>query len=169
MRYPVIETRRLHLRELTLDDTEAVFIHFSDPLVVEFMDIEVCRSREEAAEIILFHMQDSGCRYGMFLKGTGELVGTCGFHCWNRSKDKSKAEIGFDVGSAHWRKGYMLESVQPIIQLGFTQMELDYIEATTELDNIPSQQLLKKLGFSQSAELVDQLVYFTLNRTENPM
>ncbi|WP_409272755.1 GNAT family N-acetyltransferase [Neobacillus sp. SCS-31] len=104
----------------------------------------------------------------MFLKETGELVGTCGFHCWERPPGHSKAEIGFDVSSSHWRKGYMLEAVQPIIQFGFEQMKLDYIEATTEPDNLPSQQLLKKLGFIQSAELVDQLVYFALYREGNP-
>ncbi len=159
-----METERLHLRELTLEDTEAVFRHFSDPLVVEFMDIGVCKNREEAAEIISFHIRDSGCRYGMFLKETGELVGTCGFHCWGQSQGKSKAEVGFDVASSHWRKGYMLEAAMPIIQLGFEQMKLDYIEATTEPGNRPSQQLLNKLGFIQSEELVDQLVYFTLTK-----
>ncbi|WP_409272757.1 GNAT family N-acetyltransferase [Neobacillus sp. SCS-31] len=60
MRYPIFETERLQLRELTLDDTEEVLRHFSDPLVVEFMDIEVCKSREEAAEIISFHLHDAG-------------------------------------------------------------------------------------------------------------
>ncbi len=45
-------------------------------------------------------------------------------------------------------------------------MKLDYIEATTEVENIQSQSLLKKLGFTQESELKDNLKYFTLRDKE---
>lgn len=83
LKYPHIKTNRLFMRELTLDDAEAVYRHFSSPEVTAFMDIEVCKNIEEVQEIIAFHINDSGCRYGLFNIGNDNLIGTCGFHCWS--------------------------------------------------------------------------------------
>ncbi|MBQ4898760.1 GNAT family N-acetyltransferase [Paenibacillus sp. Marseille-P2973] len=163
--YPNIETERLLIRELTLDDAEAVFKHFSYPEVTKFMDIEVCKDLREAEEIIAFHIQDSGCRYGLFKKENNELIGTCGFHCWFTMSQESKAEIGFDLSPNNWGKGLMQEALLKIIRIGFDLMKLDYIEATTEVENFQSQRLLKKMGFKQESGLKENLMYFTLRET----
>lgn len=42
----------------------------------------------------------SGIRWGVALKETGELVGTCGFNSWNE-KMKS-AVIGYDLLPNYW-------------------------------------------------------------------
>ncbi|MGP0583494.1 GNAT family N-acetyltransferase [Paenibacillus timonensis] len=153
------------MRELTSIDADAVFRHFSVPEVTRFMDIEPCEDRQEAEEIIAFHIQDSGCRYGLFSKESKELIGTCGYHCWSTDDHReTKAEIGFDLAPSYWGKGLMQEALNPLIRMGFELMGLDYIEATTEVDNIPSQRLLQKLGFHQESELKEGLFYFTLRR-----
>lgn len=165
MNYPRIETERLHLRELTLEDADAVFKHFSVPEVTRFMDIEPCQDLQEAEEVIAFHIQDSGCRYGLFCKESKELIGTCGYHCWSTDDhQETKAEIGFDLAPNFWGKGLMQEALNPLIRMGFDVMGLDYVEATTEPENIQSQRLLKKLGFDQERELKDGLIYFTLRK-----
>ncbi|ECH9276424.1 N-acetyltransferase [Salmonella enterica subsp. enterica] len=165
MNSPNITTERLFMRELTLADAEAVFKHFSVPEVTRFMDIEVCKDVREAEEIIAFHIQDSGCRYGLFSKETKELIGTCGYHCWSTEDyQETKAEIGFDLAPGYWGKGLMQEALNPLIRIGFELMGLDYIEATTEVDNLQSQRLLQKLGFHQESELKEGLLYFTLRR-----
>lgn len=38
--YPKMETPRLRLRELTLQDADDAMKHFSDPEIIRFMDIE---------------------------------------------------------------------------------------------------------------------------------
>lgn len=48
----IIQTKRLYLRELTLNDAYAVYKHFSDSQVTRYMDIEPCKSLAEAEEII---------------------------------------------------------------------------------------------------------------------
>nr|WP_314590503.1 GNAT family N-acetyltransferase [Paenibacillus terrigena] len=164
--YPNIETERLFMRELTLDDVEAVYRHFSYLEVTKFMDIEVCKDLREAEEIIAFHINDSGCRYGLFNKENNELVGTCGFHCWSTEDQETKAEIGFDLSPDYWGRGLMQEALMKVLRMGFNLMNLDYIEASTEVDNIKSQKLLTKMGFNQENELKDNLVYFTLRDKE---
>ncbi len=159
--YPIIETKRLLLRELSLQDSESVFRHFSEPEVTRFMDIEPCRDIKEAYEIIQYHIDDAGCRYGLFNKGNRELVGTCGFHCWERGID-SRAEIGFDLSSEFWGQGLMQEALVEVLRMGVNIMKLDVIEATVEQENIRSQRLLNKMRFIRQEELRDNLYYYIL-------
>ena len=48
---------------------------------------------------------------------------------------------------AFWGQGIGTEGVQAIIRYGFTQLNLNRIEAATIADNHESVNLLKKLGF----------------------
>ncbi|WP_127530361.1 GNAT family N-acetyltransferase [Paenibacillus kobensis] len=162
--FPPIQTTRLLLRELTIEDAPAIFRHFSDADVTRFMDIEPCQSLQEAKEIIQFHLDDSGCRYGLFSLMTGELVGTCGYHCWVADTDGARAEIGFDLSSKHWGQGYMQEALGEVVKIGFKLMNLDYIEATVETANSQCQKLLSKLNFEREEQLRDGLYYYKLNR-----
>ncbi|WP_327205256.1 GNAT family N-acetyltransferase [Paenibacillus sp. Root52] len=163
--FPMIETDRLVLRELTMLDVQAVFQHFSDATVTQFMDIEPCVSLTEAEEIIQFHIADSGCRYGLFLKLNHEFVGTCGFHCWDQGQP-SKAEIGFDLSASYWGQGLMHEALTEVVKIGFDHMKVDYIEATVEQENARSIRLLQKMHFYKHDELVDKLLYYTLTKRE---
>ncbi|REE83880.1 ribosomal-protein-alanine N-acetyltransferase [Paenibacillus taihuensis] len=161
--FPELETDRLRLAVLTLDDAAAVFEHFSDENVTRFMDIEPCRTIEEANEVIQFHIDDTGTRWGIFNKADGQLIGTCGFHCWVQG-EKSRAEIGFDLAVAHWGRGFMREALQPVLAFGFNRMGLDLIEATVEQGNERSIGLLKRFQFEREIELRDGLIYYCLHR-----
>jgi [ribosomal protein S5]-alanine N-acetyltransferase len=165
--YPSLETERMYLKILTLSDTENVFQHFSDEHVTKYMDIEPCKDLEEAKEIIQFHIDDTGCRWGLFQKENQAFMGTGGFHCLE-SKNEAKAEIGFDLAKAFWGKGYMTEAVKAMIHFGFNEMKLDYIEATVEPGNIKSIQLMEKLGFIRDIELRDNLIYYCLKKNKRP-
>lgn len=161
--YPVIETDRLKLRLLTVEDRQAVFRHFSDEEVTRYLDIPPCRSIEEAEEIIQFHIDDPGCRWGLFDKHQDQLAGTCGFHCWTTGS-AGKAEIGFDLSKAFWGRGLMAEALLPVITFGYEVMGLEVIEATVDPGNNRSMRLLERLGFCREKELSDNLVYFYMRR-----
>jgi [ribosomal protein S5]-alanine N-acetyltransferase len=161
MEYPTLESERMVLRVLTLDNAEEVFNHFSDSDVTRFMDIDPCKDIKEAEEMIRFHIEDLGCRWGMYDKNNGKFMGTLGFH-YLRHKEDFIAEVGYDLSKEFWGKGFMTEAMKELILFGFTQMGLDIIDATVELDNERSIHLLKNLGFHQDLELKDNLLYFYL-------
>jgi ribosomal-protein-alanine N-acetyltransferase len=161
--FPDLETERLKLTILNINDTDDVFKHFSDESVTRFMDISPCKDRDEAAEIIRYHIEDTGCRWGVFSKIDAEFLGTCGFHCWFQGK-QPRAEIGFDLARKYWGKGIMQEALKPVLDFGFKHMSLDIIEATVEQENGRSINLLRKLNFERDRELRDQLIYFYLLR-----
>lgn len=145
--YPQFETERLLIRELTVADSAALFSHFSDDEVTRFMDIDALNSEAEAVNIINWHAKDSGCRWGLFEPSTEQLMGTCGYHCWEQG-EFSKAEIGYDLAKSYWGKGFMSEAIGPILDFGFEQMGLSMVEAEVEKANARSITLLKKLGFT---------------------
>lgn len=159
--YPSLETERIKLRLLTLEDANEVFTLFSDSEVTRYMDIEPCKDIHEAEEIIKFHMDDAGCRWGLFKKDANTFIGTAGFH-YLRKNEHFIAEIGFDLAKEHWGKGYMMEAMKEVISFGFSEMGLDIIDATVEPENVNSLRLMRKLGFEEHEELKDNLVYFTL-------
>lgn len=163
--YPPLESQRLNFRILTHENAKEVFQHFSDKDVTRFMDIEPCKDIKEAEEIIQFHTDDAGCRWGLYVKNTQSFIGTIGFH-YLRSNPEFIAEIGFDLTKDFWGKGYMSEAMTEVINFGFNQMELEIIDATVDPNNEKSLNLMRKLGFNEDLELRDNLVYFYLSNKD---
>ncbi len=151
MEFPRLETERLYLRELTLDDAFDVQEHFADPLVTEHMDIEPCTDLKSAREIVSFHLHDTGVRWGMFSRTTERLIGTCGFHCWDTAT--ARVEIGFDLRRKHWGQGLAKEAVTAALLFGFGRMNLASVYADVEPLNVRSTGLLLRLGFEHQTHM----------------
>jgi len=160
--FPILETGRLILRQLTNDDLDFVFRHFSDPRVNEYLlDEPPVASLAEAQAIIDFYQEPKANtynRWGLVRKSDGRMIGTVGFHKW--SKAHRRAEIGYDLSPGAWGEGYMSEAVRAAIGHGFEHMALHRIDALVYTANDRSFRLLQKLGFRQEGLLRD---YFTLN------
>ncbi|MFS0865030.1 GNAT family N-acetyltransferase [Fredinandcohnia sp. 179-A 10B2 NHS] len=164
MTYPSLETERVFLRILNLTHTEEIYKHFSDENVTKYMDIEPCKDLNEAEELIKYHQDDAGCRWGMFDKETNRLIGTCGFHYIRDTENGKIAEIGYDLAHSHWGKGLMSEVLEKMIEFGFNEKCFYMIDATVEPRNERSLNVLNRLGFSRNRELKDNLVYFYKQR-----
>lgn len=164
VQYPELETERTNMRILALSDTEAVFRHFSDKAITRWMDVGVCKSMDEARAIISYHLKQTGCRWGIFDKGTDQLVGTCGYHRWDQ--DNSSAEIGYDLSKALWGKGLMQEVLRVVISFGFDEMKLITVTAECNPENLQSIRLLKKLGFQFHKRLKNKQQRFQLLQTD---
>lgn len=159
--FPSFETERLVLRLLAPEDSAALFELFSDVAITRFMDIEPLTSEAEAVNIINFHFRDTGCRWGLFERTTMELIGTCGYHCWEAG-EFSKAEIGYDLAPKYWGMGIMQEALQPILAFGFAEMGLSMIEAEVVKENLQSIRLLRKLGFQLDLTRDGEFDWFVL-------
>ena len=160
--FPTLQTDRLILRQLTIEDIDFVFQHFSNPLVTQYlMDEPPVANRAEAQAIIEFYLEPEGKtynRWGMIRKTDHKLIGTCGYHKW--SKASFRAEIGYDLSPDCWGQGYMTEALHAVIQNGFERMKLNRIEALVYVNNHRSIQLLQKLKFKREGLLQD---YFCLD------
>ncbi|MBI9045932.1 MAG: GNAT family N-acetyltransferase [Anaerolineaceae bacterium] len=157
-----LQTERLILRQLTMEDIDFVFQHFHDHSVNQYlMDEPPVADVAQAQEIIEFYLEPEGKthnRWGIVRKTDNLLIGTCGYHKWSQAY--CRAEIGYDLSPAFWGQGYMSEALRAVIHNGFERMGLNRIDALVYIKNDPSLQLLKKLGFKQEGLLRD---YFCLD------
>jgi len=155
--FPPLETERLVLRQLTLEDADFVFQHFSDPAVNQYlMDEPPVKEIEQAQEIINFYLEPAGKNYnrwGLVRKSDHQMIGTCGYHKWD--KRYFRAEIGYDLSPGFWGKGYMREALCAVFHHGFEHMGLNRVDALVFVENERSIHLLQQLGFKQEGYLRD--------------
>ena len=157
-----LETARLTLRPLSLDDADLVVELFTDPVVKKYTG----GPQSEAS--ILEEMRLSTRRGGNGCIGIWTIV---------RTEDDEKLgtvallpmpvdtqvtdfdsvvpgeypdaeiEIGFFVKPSEWRKGYAGEACRRLLRLVFEESPLTEIVANFDPANSASRNLLAKLGF----------------------
>jgi [ribosomal protein S5]-alanine N-acetyltransferase len=155
--HPILETERLRLRELTIDDKEDVFAYASDPEVTKYMIfpthtsiadsiayLETCPKNFAARERIPFAIE---------LKDTREFVGACDFH--HLAPQHHRIEVGYTLNRNHWGKGYMTEALREMIRFAFEEMGMHRLAATCDFDNIRSAAVMERCGMSLEGILRD--------------
>lgn len=55
--------------------------------------------------------------------------------------------LGYWIGAAYARHGYMREAIQALVHYGFSQLDLSRIEAACLPENLASRGVLEKCGF----------------------
>jgi ribosomal-protein-alanine N-acetyltransferase len=90
-------------------------------------------------------MPNPGTRWGIEVNGRAGLSGTCGLFGWNRNW--RKCTLGYELARAVEGHGYMSEALRAIITWGWSEMDLNRIEAQVHPDNARSIALLERLGF----------------------
>ena len=60
-----------------------------------------------------------------------------------------KAELGYALNPSYWGNGIMTEAGKKVLDYGFNILGLKRIEAGTFVDNIQSQRVCEKLGFTK--------------------
>lgn len=172
MRMPALETARLIIRLLTLDDLEPVH----RILDVELGDADfgyesakalsererwlrwTCSSYEELAKLCQPPYGDRA----IVLKHTGQLIGLCGYvPCLapfetlaingNKASSGTRSyttELGlyYALSTAFQRQGYATEAAQALLDYAFRQLNLKRVVAMTTHDNAASIGVMKKLG-----------------------
>lgn len=147
--FPILSTDRFILRELVEDDALRLYSFLSSEKVTEYFGMFPLIDVETAKGIIIRYKnsfnEDFAIRWGIELKESNIIIGTCGFHNWNHRH--KRAEIGYELHEDYWGKGYAKEAIKTIIEYGFSNMQLSRIEAMVYPENKNSEKLLRKIGF----------------------
>lgn len=153
--FPIIETSRLILREVTNVDAENMLKYLSDQEVVKPMGLEPFRTVEDALGEISWYKSiaedGTGIRWGIALKDSGEMIGSCGF--LNMNTKHHRAEIGYELSKDYWGIGIASEALEAVVKYGFHHFQLERIEALIEPANVPSHKLVEKQGFTREGLL----------------
>lgn len=152
--FPALETERLRLRPLDLQDENEIFLLRSSEEVNKYIGRPPANSIEDARKFIekikegVNHNQS--LYWAIELKQAQGLIGTVCF--WNLSIEDDRAEIGYELLPGYQGKGYMQEAVAGVIRYGFETMQLKKIEACPRVDNYSSVKLLVKNNFKRDIE-----------------
>lgn len=172
----MISTERLLIKKVSLDDAESLFKVWSNDAVTEYMNIDSMTEVSDAENMINFFIaadsNNEANRMGIFLKGNEkDAIGSCGFNYIDFENDR--AEIGYELHTDYWRKGYMKEALTALIDYGFETFSFNRIEAKVDVKNVASQRLLEKMLFEsegvlreyekQKNEYIDIMMYSILN------
>ena len=144
----VIETPRLILRRLTVDDAPFVLRLLNEPSFLRFIGDRGVHSLAKAREYLLIGAIASYERlgFGMYLvesKPAGIPLGLCGLV---RRTALPDADLGFAFLPEFWSKGYAVESAAAVMEHA-RALGLKRVAAITSVDNESSIALLGKLGF----------------------
>lgn len=155
MPFPTLETSRLALVEVTPEHAPALFHILANEDVTRFYGMNPLRAQHDALNIIASFKQtydtQQGIRWGILIRDSGTFIGTLGLN--HLSLYSKKAEIGFELDPAHWRRGYAAEAIQAVLEYAFETLALHRMGAVTFLENEASVQLLTRLGFEEEGIL----------------
>jgi RimJ/RimL family protein N-acetyltransferase len=145
----VLETDRLIVRWLTLDDAEFILELVNEPSWLRFIGDKGVRTLDDARNYILKGPVEMYSRlgFGLYLvelKEAGVAVGMCGLIKRDALAD---VDIGFAFLPKFRGKGYAYESALAVMEYGIKAFGLNRLVAITSPDNIISAGLLEKLGF----------------------
>lgn len=154
--FPALETTRLLLREIVVDDAEQLFAIHGDPTLMRWFGTEPLATAEEAHGLVKAFaawrdLANPGTRWGLERKGQPGLIGSCGLFSWNRQW--RKCSVGYELAHETQRHGYMREALVAILAWGYTHMHVNRIEAQIHPDNKASLKLVSGVGFVEEGRL----------------
>lgn len=164
--FPSLQSERLSLRKLSLDDAEEIFSLRSNDLVNKYIDRLKASDIDEASAFInkvnIGIANNKWIYWALCLKNNPELIGT--FCLWNINEEENKAEVGYELNPDYQGKGFAQEALSVVIDFGFNVMQLNKIEAYTHIKNTASTKLLEKFGFTRDIDEESKIDY----KVENP-
>ena len=134
---------RVTLRSLTRDDLEYFYLWASDPEVAKSMTWEAYTSRSDAEKFLKEIVENHPWFKAICLDGVpvGSITLTQGKGC-----SSCRAELGYVLAKAYWGKNITTIAVKQAIRIGFSDFNIQRIEAYVDPDNIASQRVLIKSG-----------------------
>ena len=97
---PAIETERLLLRTLKMEDAEDIFEWVSDPQVTTYLFWRAHQSIEDSRDFIAWVTSDDFACWGVVLNENSKVIGNCFLH--NVNFEHKRAEIAFNIGRKYW-------------------------------------------------------------------
>src|SRR5215216_5116824 len=145
----VIETERLILRRLTLDDAPFILRLLNEPSFLRYIGDKKVRNLEDARQYILngpvaSYEQNGFGLYLVELKESHTPIGMCGLI---KREELPDPDIGFAFLPDFWSKGFAFEAASAVLTDAQERLGVERILAITSPDNEPSIKLLQRLGF----------------------
>lgn len=148
---PVLETERLVLRPLRLEDAPAVQRHFAHWAIIRHLVAQVpWPYPDDGAETNVRECLEKRERGEQFYwaltlrDGDDELIGRIDL----RPDAGVGTMRGFWLAQDYWSQGLMTEAADAVNAYAFEVLDWPFIEVTTNAANLASQRIKEKQGFT---------------------
>ena len=146
---PLIETARLILCEMSVDDLDFVATMLANPEVMRFYP--KCYSREEAQVWIERQLRRYARHgHGLWLvleKATGRPVGQVGL-LLQRIDGVEEKEVAYLIHRPFWHQGFATEAAAACRDYAFTVFDRSRVIALIRPENAPSQAVAARIGMT---------------------
>lgn len=147
----ILETSRLILRHLVMDDLDELFALYRDPEIRRYFP-EGVLTLEETREELEWHMHGHPRhpRLGLWAtihKETGKFIGRCGLLPWT-IEGRNEVEIAYLLDKAFWHQGLATESANGILRYGFEELNLSRLICMIDPENTASQKVAERIGMT---------------------
>ena len=144
----LLETNRLRLRRLTLEDARFVLALLNEPSFLQNIGDKQVRSLEDARSYLIQGPIASYRRYGFGLyaverKDSRVVMGMCGLV---KREELEDTDLGFAFLPFYWGKGYAVEAASAVMTQAREEIGLPKVMAITIPDNHRSIRVLEKVG-----------------------
>jgi [ribosomal protein S5]-alanine N-acetyltransferase len=143
----VIETARLELRPVSMDDLEGLHRLWTDPAVREFFWDGETISRERAEAAVREGMGEFDRHgFGLWVAEAGEdLVGFCGLRPLDYAPE---VEVLYGIAPSRWGEGFATVAALAMLRYGFEEAGLHRILGIADRENAASRRVLEKIGMT---------------------
>ncbi|WP_371380248.1 GNAT family N-acetyltransferase [Sporomusa aerivorans] len=143
----IIETERLYLRELLIEDKKELMKVLSNPESMKFYPNPF--SEGEVEKWIRWNIENyKKYKHGLWaviLKEGEVFIGDCGITMQNIG-DETVPEIGFHIIKEYCNRGFATEASLACKEYAFKVLHYPKVFSYTTVRNIPSQKVAEKLG-----------------------
>ena len=148
--WTILETERCLVRELTLEDLDALFALYADEEMDKYTESLYPYEEEKEFQKAYIENMYRFFGYGMwlvYLKETGKLIGRAGLE-HREFQEEIELELGYLIGKSYQGQGYATEVCKAILEYAKENTSFERINCVIEEGNAPSIALAEKLGFS---------------------
>jgi ribosomal-protein-alanine N-acetyltransferase len=158
---PILDTARLRLRPVAEADLDQLWALWTEPQVRQFLWDDVVIERDHARETIRDFEALTAQGLGLWTivqrETDGGLIGCAALTQVSTAAEYYPSIAGaveplIAVAPNFWHQGYALEILTVLLEYAMKTLQLDRLVAVTEVPNIASDRLLRRVGFVLCAE-----------------
>ena len=154
-----LETNRLRIRPLTLEDKDAFFAYRRDKEANAFQgwipdrpeDVDAFMSR--VAQVI--NTPETWFQLAMVLKENELVIGDIGLHFVD--PENLQVELGCTLSKDFQNQGFATEALTRVMDYLFNDLKKHRVYTSMDPQNAPSIQLVERIGFRKEAHFIKSL------------
>lgn len=147
----ILETNRLLLRRLVMEDLDDLFALYRDPEIRKYFPDGVLTLEETKEELAWFlNGHPEHPELGLWAtihKETGKFIGRCGLLPWEIDV-RLEIEIAYLLDKSFWHQGLATEAAQGILKYAFEELNLSRLICLIDPQNIASQRVAERIGMA---------------------